>query len=1339
MRLLKGLGSLALMVFVLVGVPTLLWLLGGNPLPTELPSMDLLTKPTEIGLFISVATFVGWFAWATLAWAILVEIYAALRGVTIRPPKALEWQHGSARNLVGGVMLLGAIGSQIGGTAIAGAAPASGPELTGTQYVAGQDSAIQSSTATDVSPTASKPAQPSKPVSITTESGDTLWDLAEKHLGDGHRWTEIRDLNESVADSVFLPVGATLTLPAVATNPAPGQITVVEGDCLWDLAEKHLGDGHRWTEIRDANPDTVHGQGSLIYIGSHLTIRDIAATTQDASPTTPEVPEQDAAEAVPEQQLDEPTVDATLPEERTEQSEPKDSAGRHGLNAEVEQNPEPALPLEQSAPSAEESEGAGTAAGERAAVDRDGRHAESAQSTPADPAPAPSAEEAPEQSFPSAEESPEQSSPSAEESEGAGTAAGERAAVDRDGRHAESAPAEPAHEQPEEATATGEVEPGVSHDPPVEVSESPTPEPAPAEGGDLAQSAEDQVAQILGALESGDAGEQSQELPPPPPPAAELPSADSSPTPPDPDQAPTPSPENPASKQASKPSAEAPAIEVVPVEPQTEAAPGSREAEKIAEQAAAAAAEYGLGAPRAVTPPSPATPTHAPQSVVVAEPAPAATTLDERTSRIAGLSVVALLGLISVLQVYRRRQQHDRRRGEAIALPVADAGEVLTEANASVDPVVLSDVDRVLRHLDDSTRYLDSVPRIVGVTVTGQSVDVAVAADLDLPEPWSLVEGAWSVEPRSLPDAPHSLVSPWPSLVPVGTTPAGDPFLLNLEDVGSLAVSAQEPDLARHIMQAMAVELAVSPISDGDLHVHLVGLAEDLPAAIDSGRLERCDDIDELLDRMEKQKREHETALAADGLDSADHARRAWSNSDFTAPHVVLCATELSEEQLSRLGELTHSPRFAAAAVTSQPQPVAGGWVLDVANASAARLHTGDGGGLEIVPAPLTDRDLAAVVSVLETAQRPSVPVTVPTEDDVLEETNADQQRESGFGGIDPLETVPVSLEGMWAAEEVENSLVDTAPMPRLVDPLTEAATGTGAETEEATLASSASPATEASHIWLHLLGEPKITPIGGQEAPSSREARLTELAMLLHLEGELTHTQIDERLWPRDPHDRITDPSERARRMKDRRQQFFSRLRAWMGETSEGEEAFPKVGGRHSDVRYHLHSEVTSDWQRWCQLVPRLAYEASTEDLAEAMALVRGTPLARPSARVTTYGWADDHRQNMISRLTDAAEELAARQITEGSVAAALKTALLGLDVCTAREGLWRMAIISTHGLGGPSSREQTQQLIDRMLTEMTELEVELETETTELLAHLDQLHTDTGDPLYEISAEAS
>lgn len=1322
MRLLKGLSALALMVFVLAGIPTLLWFLGGNPLPTGLPSADLLTQPTDIGLFLKVVTFAGWIAWATLAWAIIVELIAAMRGVTITPPKALAWQHGSARSLVGGVMLLGALGAQIGGTAIAGAAPATGPDSApSTQYIADLDSTITSTATTDAPEAAINPAKSPQPQTVTTERGDTLWDLAETHLGDGHRWTEIRDLNPDTATGPFLSTGATLTLPATATTARPGEVTVVDGDCLWDLAETHLGDSYRWTEIRDANPAAVHGPGSVIYIGTHLAIptgasqapAEAAPEVPAPQPSTPETSDPDPIPAAPatpgpDTAGEQSPTPSAAPESPTETDVPSRSeSGRHEGSGPASSSSVPSEPETSSAPpssttssaqptpsSAPESSSTQTDAPSRS---EGGRHdlngPDSSSSTPSEPAPAPAETAPPESTLDS-----------------------------------EPVPAEPA--PPESTTAPAETVPSDS-------------ETAPTETDDV----EGQAARILEGLSGADSSpstSQSQELPPPPPPAPASPSAIPSPPPSDP--SPTPEPEESVA-----------GIGSVSVAPQPEAAPGSDEAQRIAEQATAAAAEYGLGASPGASPmaaPAPVDAAPAPAqspSSVDADPDLASTELNDRTTTVAGLSAVALLGVISIVQLYRRRQQHDRRRGEAIALPADDVGEVLVEANAAVDPVVLADVDLVLRHLDDCTRHLEKAPQVVGVTVTERTVDVAIATDVELPAPWALVDGAWSVAPRDLPSAPHALVSPWPSLAAVGTTAAGDPFLLNLEDVGHLSVSAPgDRDLARHIMQAMAVELAVSPIADGDLHVHLVGLASDLPDVIDNGRLDYCDDLDTLLDRLERYRHDHDQALAADGLATTAHARRAWASSDYTAPHIVLCATELTATQQHRMGELARSPRFAAAAVTAQPAPIADGWVLEATDRHSAQLHTGAGGGLAITPAPLTDADLAAVIEVLAAAQRPSVPATdaEPVVEPVVDESTHDEltsHPDGGHpaGGVDILVGAPAVSAPMWAAEEVEASLVDTAPMPRLVDPLadsvvdeTVAVTSTDEHEPESPEAAADEP---VSHIWLHLLGEPKVTPLNGETAPENREARLTELAALLHLEGELTHTQIDERLWPRDPQEKISDPTERARKKKDRRQQFFSRLRRWMGETAGGDEAFPKVGGRYSDIRYHLHPDVLSDWQQWQQLVPRLACEATTDGLVEAMAMVRGTPLARHSARVTTYGWADDYRQDMISRITDAAEELAARLINDGSVADALDTALLGLDVCTAREGLWRMAIISTHGLGGPSSREQTQHLIDRMLTEMAELEIELEPQTTELLALLDQLHTDEGDPLYDISAEAS
>jgi hypothetical protein len=54
------------------------------------------------------------------------------------------------------------------------------------------------------------PISPSK--QYTVQGGDTLWSIAEKSLGHGHRWNEIKEKNRSIVPEK-MPVGLELTLP----------------------------------------------------------------------------------------------------------------------------------------------------------------------------------------------------------------------------------------------------------------------------------------------------------------------------------------------------------------------------------------------------------------------------------------------------------------------------------------------------------------------------------------------------------------------------------------------------------------------------------------------------------------------------------------------------------------------------------------------------------------------------------------------------------------------------------------------------------------------------------------------------------------------------------------------------------------------------------------------------------------------------------------------------------------------------------------------------------------------------------------------------------------------
>ncbi len=101
---------------------------------------------------------------------------------------------------------------------------------------------------------------------VVVEEGDSLWRLAERHLGSGIAYKRIIEANKGLTEDTVLSAGLVLKIPlgvakkSVAAAAAPAvarsgrSYQIQDGDSLWRIASDQLGDGTRWKEIESANP-----------------------------------------------------------------------------------------------------------------------------------------------------------------------------------------------------------------------------------------------------------------------------------------------------------------------------------------------------------------------------------------------------------------------------------------------------------------------------------------------------------------------------------------------------------------------------------------------------------------------------------------------------------------------------------------------------------------------------------------------------------------------------------------------------------------------------------------------------------------------------------------------------------------------------------------------------------------------------------------------------------------------------------------------------------------------------------------------------------------------------
>lgn len=304
----KGLVALLALVLLVVGVPWLMFHIGAGPVPDRWASpseiWNGMTTPDDGSVLLVAFRYAAWLAWLFVVLSILLELGARLLGTDVPQLPGLSLPQGLARYVVGTAALVFISVPAVGSWATASAAPMSADTTTGASTaVAGGVAGVSASSVIAEQETSPDQAAPTT-FAHEVAPGESLWSIAQQHLGDGSRYAEILELNrDSVAASNWISPGQVLQVPDERPDPpAADTHTVEQGETLWQIAEDELGDGARYPEIVDATGAVEQPDGErlsdpdLIRPGWELNLHDGA---EGASATEREHrPEPDPAPAV---------------------------------------------------------------------------------------------------------------------------------------------------------------------------------------------------------------------------------------------------------------------------------------------------------------------------------------------------------------------------------------------------------------------------------------------------------------------------------------------------------------------------------------------------------------------------------------------------------------------------------------------------------------------------------------------------------------------------------------------------------------------------------------------------------------------------------------------------------------------------------------------------------------------------------------------------------------------------------------------------------------------------------------------------------------------------------
>ncbi|MFI6357977.1 hypothetical protein ACIBJF_36340 [Streptomyces sp. NPDC050743] len=719
-------------------------------------------------------------------------------------------------------------------------------------------------------------------------------------------------------------------------------------------------------------------------------------------------------------------------------------------------------------------------------------------------------------------------------------------------------------------------------------------------------------------------------------------------------------------------------------------------------------------------PPPPATPATAPAS---------SSPLNLRIVLGAGaLLAAAVTGALALRRTLQRRR---RKPGEKIAL-TPETSPAEAQLAAAAEPAGAARLDVALRTL---AHHLAQQEGTDAVLPPLRAARIGTRALRVLPEdhakdplaPFTTAQGGWWILPADAvlldEKAARDVPAPYPGLVTIGTTEAGDLLLLNLAQLPALLLDGN-PVHITEVCTSLALELAMSPWA-AQVEVVIVGFGEDLPQLLPTARIAHMrQPVHALRDLSERLLEAHQIPETRQ------------------QPYLLLCASTLAEDTAWQLADLIDKAGAVPVTLIAPAGTAAAHFPeAEILNASLNAPQHLDHAGTDITVQRLEHTAYQQITTALKVSGQPPHPAEGPWED-VPDELDSVQQPKPASPAESPPATTAAQIPSPPAATEVSSeafpALLAASTDPsalRLLAPTassTQSNDDTGPGTEAAVSPAPASPAaansTDAAKAAeadapgtaleepaapeeeeceaqdphapeIRVLGPVEVTGVDN----TGHGPKMAQLAALLYFRpGRSGHVLCADM----DPVHPWSTTTLNAR---------MQGLRSCLGSDTAGNPYVPRR--KTGDDPYRLAPGVRCDWTRFLHLAEHALPRgpAGLPDLEKALSLVRGKPFGgRP------LPWAEPHAQEMTTRIIDVAHTVATHRTPPGphhDLHAARRAVATGLDVDETAELLYRdwMRLEAARG-----NRQGLHTAITRLQQVNQTLDCSLETETTQLINEL-------------------